>query len=81
LRSIEDLLTGNYFKGNNISILFTENKDTPISDYNFPVITNGKPDQVSFSLSLYKEHLKTKHLGQLVIYTEVITSTQTILNG
>ncbi|XP_028414623.1 biotin--protein ligase-like [Dendronephthya gigantea] len=80
LKSIQDILVNNCFRGNNINIFFTENKDMPISNENFPVITTTN-EQVSFSLSLYKEHLKTKHLGQLAIYTEVITSTQTILNG
>ena len=51
-----------------------------VSDFDFPVVTNANADQVLFSILLYKKHLKTKHLGQLVIYTEVITSTQTILN-
>ncbi|XP_046847974.1 biotin--protein ligase-like [Xenia sp. Carnegie-2017] len=31
--------------------------------------------------SQYKELLKTKHLGHVMIYTDVITSTQTIVNG
>jgi hypothetical protein len=81
MQSIQDLLTDNCFKGNDINIFFTENEDMSVSECDFPVLTKGMPDRASFSLLLYKDHLKTKHLGQLVIYTEIITSTQTILNG
>ena len=78
--SIQDVLIDKCFKGNTFNIAFTENTEASASHNNFPVITNAELDETSFKLSLYKKHLTAKHLGQLVIYSDVITSTQTILN-
>ena len=83
LKSVQDILIDKCFKGNNINIVFkdSDHEETSISNDNLPVITSCSMDQVSFCLPLYKQYLKTKNLGQLVIYSDVITSTQTILNG
>ncbi|XP_046849014.1 biotin--protein ligase-like [Xenia sp. Carnegie-2017] len=82
LRCIQDLTTDNCFHGNGVTVSFTEDHDAIATVDNFPVITNPIPEGYStVKFSQYKELLKTKHLGHVMIYTDVITSTQTIVNG
>ena len=82
LHCIQDLTTDNCFHGNGVTVSFTEDQDAIATVDNFPVITNPIPECYStVKFSQYKELLKTKHLGHVMIYTDVITSTQTIVNG
>ena len=82
--SAKAVLEDGHFKGNDINLFFSDHDDEemhPVSDF-LPIITHpGTTKQALFSFASYKDFLETKHLGQLVVYSEVITSTQTILDG
>ena len=84
MESVKGVLKDGHFKGNEISLFFSNHDDEemhPVSDF-VPIITHpATTEQALFSFASYKDFLETKHLGQLVIYSEVITSTQTILDG
>ena len=58
----------------------------PISEEKFTVIlpehfiaAGGKQD-IKFNFSTYWKYLKSQRLGRLLIYTDVISSTQNVLN-
>ncbi|XP_046847972.1 LOW QUALITY PROTEIN: biotin--protein ligase-like [Xenia sp. Carnegie-2017] len=82
LHCIQDLTTDNCFPGNGVTVSFTDDEDDIATVDNFPVRTKPIPERYStVKFSQYKELLKTKLLGHVMIYTDVITSTQTIVNG
>ena len=81
-------------KGSEISLQLISNDfsklGTPVdplpqpSSSNLTVIARPAKWQVRslpFDLDLYFEHLRTAHLGQTVLYTPVISSTQTVFTG
>lgn len=81
-------------KGSEISLQLISNDfsklGTPVdplpqpSSSNLTVIARPAKWQVRslpFDLDLYFEHLQTAHLGQTVLYTPVISSTQTVFTG
>lgn len=84
LESVKELLVNSCFEGNSINLLFSNYdsvEERSPSETWLPIIASSAADQVSFCFSSYKRFLETKHLGHLVIYSDVVTSTQTILNG
>ena len=82
--SLKSSLKNNVCNGNDLSLHFVPNGQ-PIpkaTDTLLPVITGDKNCQtLSFNWKKYQEHLKTKVLGQVMFYTDVITSTQTVFDG
>lgn len=82
--SLKSSLKNNVCNGNDLSLHFVPNGQ-PIpkaTDTLLPVITGDKKCQtLSFNWKKYQEHLKTKVLGQVMFYTDVITSTQTVFDG
>lgn len=84
MESVKDVLEDGCFKGNDISLFFSDHDDEemhPSPDF-LPIITHPATTELAlFSFASYKDFLETKQLGQLVVYSEVITSTQTVLDG
>ncbi|XP_078375574.1 biotin--protein ligase-like [Oculina patagonica] len=70
--------------GKELSLHFVPNGETipKTTDKTSPVVS-GEDDikDVSFDWKKYQDHLQTKVLGQMVFYTDVITSTQTVFDG
>lgn len=82
--SLKSNLKNNVCNGKDLSLHFVPNGQ-PIpkaTDTLLPVITGDKNFlTLSFNWKKYQEHLKTKVLGQVMFYTDVITSTQTVFDG
>ncbi|KAK2583668.1 hypothetical protein KPH14_009599 [Odynerus spinipes] len=67
-------------KMQNLEIQFCKkNIDKPASSSFLPVMLHQCPD--NFSTIEYFESLKTKELGRLVIYADVLTSSMDVVNG
>ncbi|XP_015759957.1 PREDICTED: biotin--protein ligase-like [Acropora digitifera] len=87
MRLIQSLRTrfgGRVCKGKDLSLHFVPDKECiPKSTENLlPVIIGDQNSKlVSFDWKKYMECLQTKVLGHILLYTEVITSTQVVLDG
>ena len=55
----------------------------PISEDVMPILVNHESETnlYQFNWNEYKDHLKTKVLGQAVIYADVMTSTMQAFDG
>lgn len=84
LQSLRPSLENGICKGKDLSLHFVSS-ERPIpktSETLLPVITGDQNSQsVSFDWTKYLECLQTKVLGHILLYAEVITSTQTVLDG
>lgn len=70
--------------GKELSLHFVPNGETiPKTTEKTSPVVSGEDDikDVSFDWKKYQDHLQTKVLGQMVFYTDVITSTQTVFDG
>ncbi|XP_053703840.1 biotin--protein ligase [Synchiropus splendidus] len=58
-------------------------KDPSLSDGSLPLFTDSSESQVSenFSLEIYRRNLKTRQLGQTVLYADVVSSTMELFEG
>lgn len=87
MRLIQSLRTrfgGRVCKGKDLSLHFVPDKECiPKTTENLlPVIIGDQNSKlVSFDWKKYMECLQTKVLGHILLYTEVITSTQVVLDG
>lgn len=85
MQSLRLLLEDGICKGNQLSLHFVASDEMHIpnvTEEKLPVICHEENSKaVSFNWSTYQKYLKTKVLGKVVFYTDVITSTQTIFDG
>ena len=85
MESLKPFLTNGWCKGQKISFLFCSDGmqlSTPVTEENLPIIVDsGHIKDLKFDWNTYFEYLKTHTLGQIVLYTDVIPSTQTLLEG
>ncbi|CAH1228588.1 HLCS [Branchiostoma lanceolatum] len=69
----------NVLRGNKVSLLFVDDSEvTPATPEELPVLIGGAAE--SFNCQVYQDNLKTRTLGQVVLYTEVIPTTMTVLD-
>ena len=82
LKSIENRLVDGVLKFGSQSLKFTTNVSEPVKETLLPVVTFAHDSLCqNFNVSVYRENLTSKVLGNTVIYAEVVPSTQTLLDG
>ena len=84
IQSLRTQFGGRVCKGKDLSLHFVPDKECiPKTTENLlPVIIGDQNSKlVSFDWKKYMECLQTKVLGHILLYTEVITSTQVVLDG
>ncbi|XP_074626123.1 biotin--protein ligase-like isoform X3 [Acropora palmata] len=84
LQSLRTRFGGRVCKGKDLSLYFVPDKECiPKTTENLlPVVIGDQNSKlVSFDWKKYMECLQTKVLGHILLYTEVITSTQVVLDG
>lgn len=70
--------------GQELSLHFVPNGEAipKATEKTLPVVSGEENAKaVSFDWEKYQKHLQTKVLGQMVFYTDVITSTQAVFDG
>jgi hypothetical protein len=80
MATIEKRLTGKKLKSTSMTLKFlpSEEKNIAVTEDVMPVIVNGNR-KINFNESVYWKNLSTKRLGNTVFYTEVISTTMTVL--
>ncbi|XP_078618613.1 biotin--protein ligase-like [Branchiostoma floridae x Branchiostoma japonicum] len=69
----------NALRGGKVSLVFVDDAEpTPATPEELPVLIGGAAD--SFNWQVYQDNLKTRTLGKVVLYTEVIPTTMTVLD-
>ncbi|XP_031554361.1 biotin--protein ligase-like [Actinia tenebrosa] len=84
LKSLRPHLSDGICKGKQVSLLFCDKSTTqniPLTREDMLPVNTDHAAQCGFDWEIYQEHLNTNTLGQMVIYTDVIPSTQTLLEG
>lgn len=90
---IQDLLTqwlGRHvdaegiIKSSKLSLRFVSSytSEMEITPSSIPVVTNTEAfSSEHFNLELYRQNLETKHLGKVILFAEVTTTTMSLLDG
>ncbi|XP_022803242.1 biotin--protein ligase-like [Stylophora pistillata] len=85
MQSLRSSLEEGICKGNQLSLHFGASDEMYIpnaTEEKLPVICQGENSKaVTFNWSTYQKCLSTKVLGKVVLYTDIITSTQTVFDG
>ena len=86
MASLQPVLKEGICKGSELSLQFVTEKETlpQASRDILPIIINGSATPsgtVAFYWQRYQTHLRTKVLGKILLYSEVITSTQAVFDG
>ncbi|KAK4319414.1 hypothetical protein Pmani_009649 [Petrolisthes manimaculis] len=81
LNQLRPHMIGEELKRSGITVQFVEPNNTPkeASEHHLPILTSACP--LTFSTVKYFETLKTTAIGRLVIYCDVMTSSQEITAG
>lgn len=82
LEIVSNLFTkkhGSVIQTKRMQVEFCEKPSQEASENFLPVITNEKPTK--FNLDEYFRHLTTKHLGQVIIYADVMASSHNVVDG
>ncbi|XP_012945082.1 biotin--protein ligase [Aplysia californica] len=78
------LTTEGVLKSRSLSLKFVNGQDKTLASTSLlPVVTDAdsKVDTAFFDMQTYWRHLGTSWMGQIVFYTDVITSTMTVFDG
>lgn len=84
MNTLHQHLSDGICKGKQVSLLFCDKSTTqsiPMVTEDMLPVTTDQGHQCGFDWVTYKEHLNTNTLGQMIMYTDVIPSTQTLLEG
>ncbi|XP_029679333.1 biotin--protein ligase [Formica exsecta] len=84
LENLEDLQTeNNTLQMSDLKIQFYTSEEIPetASEDFLPIIMNNKVHPINFSPVHYYEMLQTKKLGQLVIYSDILTSSMDVMQN
>ena len=82
LKSIENRLVAGILKFGSQSLKFTTDISEPVKESLLPVLTENQDSLCqNFNVSVYRENLTSKVLGNTVICADVVPSTMTLLDG
>lgn len=84
MNTLHQHLSDGICKGKQVSLLLCDKSTTqtiPMATEDMLPVTTDQGRQCGFDWVTYKEHLNTNTLGQMIMYTDVIQSTQTLLEG
>ncbi|XP_006886845.1 PREDICTED: biotin--protein ligase [Elephantulus edwardii] len=71
-------------KSSKVSLKFVLSctSDTEITPSSFPVVTDWEGfSSENFNLEIYRQNLKTEHLGKIILFAEVTPTTMSLLDG